>query len=71
MSSSMLITQKGQVTIPQEIRERFGFLPYTEIEFVVEKERVFLQRRHSPFTKIRGIAKGKFTTEEIMKLTRS
>jgi AbrB family looped-hinge helix DNA binding protein len=27
------VTTKGQVTIPQEIRERFGFLPHTEVEF--------------------------------------
>ena len=32
----MRITTKGQVTIPQDIRERFGLLPHTEVEFVVE-----------------------------------
>ncbi|MGA8810637.1 MAG: AbrB/MazE/SpoVT family DNA-binding domain-containing protein [Thermoanaerobaculia bacterium] len=26
----MRITSKGQVTIPQEVRERFGLLPDTE-----------------------------------------
>ena len=26
----MRITQKGQVTIPQEIREKLGLLPYAE-----------------------------------------
>lgn len=30
----MKITSKGQVTIPQDIRERFGLLPNTEVEFV-------------------------------------
>lgn len=29
----MRITTKGQVTIPQEIRERLGLLPHTEVEF--------------------------------------
>ena len=29
----MRITSKGQVTIPAEIRERAGLLPYTEVEF--------------------------------------
>jgi len=29
----MQITSKGQVTIPQEIRERLGLLPHTEVEF--------------------------------------
>jgi AbrB family looped-hinge helix DNA binding protein len=29
----MQITSKGQVTIPQEIRNRLGLLPNTEVEF--------------------------------------
>jgi AbrB family looped-hinge helix DNA binding protein len=33
----MRITSKGQVTIPQEIRERLGLLPNTEVEFAVER----------------------------------
>lgn len=35
----MRVTSKGQVTIPVGIRERFGFLPDTEVEFVVEGAR--------------------------------
>jgi len=34
----MRITSKGQVTIPQDIRERAGFLPGTEVDFVVEPD---------------------------------
>ena len=30
----MTITVKGQVTIPQAMRERFGLLPGTEVDFV-------------------------------------
>ncbi|MGD9905229.1 MAG: AbrB/MazE/SpoVT family DNA-binding domain-containing protein [Vicinamibacterales bacterium] len=33
----MRITSKGQVTIPQDIRERLGLLPDTEVEFAVER----------------------------------
>ena len=68
----MQITQKGQVTIPQEIREQFGFLPHTEVEFVIEKNTVILRKKQhgTPFRKLRGIVKGKFTTDEIMALTR-
>jgi AbrB family looped-hinge helix DNA binding protein len=29
----MQITSKGQVTIPQEIRNRLGLLPHTQVEF--------------------------------------
>ena len=31
----MRITSKGQVTIPQEIREQCGLLPQTQVRFVV------------------------------------
>ena len=35
----MRITSKGRVTIPQDIRERLGLLPNTEVEFAVERVR--------------------------------
>ncbi|HEX3068139.1 MAG TPA: AbrB/MazE/SpoVT family DNA-binding domain-containing protein [Thermoanaerobaculia bacterium] len=36
----MRINSKGQVTIPQKIRERFGLLPNTEVEFVASRHSV-------------------------------
>ena len=33
----MRITTKGQVTIPQGIREKLGLHPHTEVEFTVER----------------------------------
>lgn len=33
----MHITTKGQVTIPQDIREQLGLLPNTEVEFTIER----------------------------------
>ena len=38
----MRITSKGQVTIPQAIRERAGLLPNTEVEFLVDGDVVLL-----------------------------
>ena len=32
----MRITAKGQVTIPQEVRERAGLMPGTDVEFELE-----------------------------------
>lgn len=32
----MRITSKGQVTIPQEVRERAGLMPGTDVEFEIE-----------------------------------
>ncbi len=73
----MNITQKGQVTIPQEVRERHGFLPNTGVEFHEEDGRVYLVkaespevRESSPFDFVRGKADTSLSTEEIMSLTR-
>ena len=43
----MRVTSKGQVTIPIEIRERCGIGPHTEVQFVVENGRVFLEPKTS------------------------
>jgi AbrB family looped-hinge helix DNA binding protein len=40
----MKITAKGQVTIPQEIRERLGLLPHTEVDFEVRDDVVVLKK---------------------------
>ncbi|MCF8080817.1 MAG: AbrB/MazE/SpoVT family DNA-binding domain-containing protein [Desulfobacterales bacterium] len=36
----MRVTTKGQVTIPQHIREKFGITPDSEVDFVEEKGRI-------------------------------
>ena len=72
----MRVTTKGQVTIPQHIREKLGIVPATDIEFVEEKDRVYIVKKEGPgnrntkFRKLRGIATIKMTTDEIMALTR-
>ena len=73
----MRVTTKGQVTIPQHIREKLGITPATEVDFIEEKGRVFLvkQKRGKAttrkFAKLRGVATVKMTTDEIMALTRA
>ena len=37
----MRITTKGQITIPQEIREKMGFFPETEVEFEISGKKYF------------------------------
>lgn len=36
----MRITSKGQVTIPQQVREAAGFMPGTDVEFLLDGEGV-------------------------------
>lgn len=46
-TTAMQVSERGQVTIPLHIREQFGLLPHTEIEFVVERDRVTLRKKAS------------------------
>ncbi len=74
----MKITTKGQVTIPQEMREEFGLLPNTEVEFVRDgRGGVRLQK--SPKAGARGAAliaamrgkwRSRLTTDQVMRQTR-
>lgn len=73
----MHITSKGQVTIPLEVRHAAGLLPNTEVEFVMEKGRVYLKkvigkstRGRQLIERLRGTATVRMTTDEIMALTR-
>jgi antitoxin PrlF len=74
----MRITSKGQVTIPQEIRERFGFLPETQVEFVVKGGAVILRkppgraggRGAELVRRMRGRGTVRMSTSEILALTR-
>ena len=72
----MRVTTKGQVTIPQEIREKLGITPAVEVDFIEENDRIYLVKRKGgpqktyKFRKLRGIANVKMTTDEIMALTR-
>jgi AbrB family looped-hinge helix DNA binding protein len=73
------ITSKGQVTIPQEIREQFGLLPDTEVEFVVKRNALQLvkatksarpTRGEAIVRRLRGTATVRMSTDQILALTR-
>lgn len=72
----MRVTTKGQITIPQNIREKLGITPATEVDFIEENDRVYLVKKKGAmikkrkFRQLRGIATVKMTTDEIMALTR-
>ena len=79
----MRITVKGQVTIPQAIRERYGLLPGTEVRFVEDGGVVRIERADQPPGRGRAIVDAmraaarrrgmpeRLSTDEIMALTRS
>jgi AbrB family looped-hinge helix DNA binding protein len=71
------ITSKGQVTIPQELRERLGLLPHTEVEFeraedgvVLRKARGSRRRGAGVVAHLKGRGTTRMTTDEILALTR-
>ncbi len=72
----MRVTVKGQVTIPQKLREKYNISANSEVDFVEEKGRIYLvkvknsQRTRKTFRRLRGISSVKMTTEDILKLTR-
>lgn len=75
----MKITSKGQVTIPKGIRDEFGLLPGTEVEFFEADGEIRVRKvpgGHNRGKEIvehlrnAGGGKYKMSTEEIMRLTR-
>ena len=76
----MRITTKGQVTIPQDVRERAGLMPGTDVEFEIEAGVVRLvkakhvsgrQTRGQKLVEgLRGRGDFKMSTDEIVALMR-
>jgi AbrB family looped-hinge helix DNA binding protein len=71
----MRVTSKGRVTIPKEIRDRVGFLPGTQVEFVWNRKAVYLikadaSRGEKLVLRMRGAADLGMTTDEVMAMTR-
>lgn len=76
----MRITSKGQVTIPQAIREAAGLLPDTDVDFILDDDGVRIVRAASSRRPDRGRraidrlrrqrGRVSMSTDEIMALTR-
>lgn len=73
----MRITEKGQVTIPVEVRRRLGLSPGDEVEFVLDgngarvvRAAIVPSRGQRLVERLRGKAETTMSTDEIMALTR-
>jgi antitoxin PrlF len=73
----MRVTEKGQVTIPKELRDALGIGAGTEVKFeraddtiVVRKVEGGSNRGRELVTRLRGRGDVRLSTEEIMALTR-
>jgi AbrB family looped-hinge helix DNA binding protein len=77
---AMRITAKGQVTIPQDIRESAGLMPGTDVEFKIEAGVVRLvkatdgagrrTRGQKLVESLRARGEFKMTTDEVVALMR-
>jgi antitoxin PrlF len=70
----MRVTQKGQVTIPLEVRRALGIRPGSDVEFEVDEQgaRLVIDRDHAAreVAQMRGAGDVELSTDEILALTR-
>lgn len=73
----MRVTDKGQITIPIEIRQRLGLHPGAVVEVSVEGDVVCVRKAAGPsgrgallIARMRGAGDVGLTTDEIMAMTR-
>ena len=71
----MRVTSKGQVTIPQAVRQRLGITPGSEVDFQLDDRgarliRVSAGEGKELARRLRARATVAMSTEEIMALTR-
>jgi AbrB family looped-hinge helix DNA binding protein len=72
----MKVTTEGQVTIPVRVREYLRISPHSEVDFRIADDQVVLvkstpsEQTKNRFQKMRGVLKGKMTTDQWMQDTR-
>lgn len=70
----MRVTQKGQVTIPLDVRRALGIQPGSDVVFQLDEEGARLivdpDRAAAEVARIRGAGDVDLTTDEILALTR-
>lgn len=74
----MRVTEKGQVTIPKELRDALGIGAGTEVEFERRRNTIVVRKAAEATTRgtrlverMRGRGDVDMTTDEIMALTRA
>jgi len=74
----MRVTEKGQVTIPKDLRDALGIGAGTEVEFERRKDAIVVRKAKTPTgrgtrlaERLRGRGDVEMTTDEIMALTRT
>jgi AbrB family looped-hinge helix DNA binding protein len=69
----MKIGERGQITIPKNIREKYGLMPFIEVELVPEEDGVLIKKKSlhsSPVEKVYGILKKSARTDNYIEAVR-
>ena len=69
----MKIGERGQITIPKDLRERYGLFPSIEVEFIPEDGGVMIQKKTkhaSPVKQVYGILGKKEKTDDYIEAIR-
>jgi AbrB family looped-hinge helix DNA binding protein len=69
----MKIGERGQVTIPKNIREKYGLLPQIEVDFVPQEKGVLIRKKTkhvSPVDQVFGILKKNAQTDPFIESIR-
>lgn len=73
----MKISERGQITIPKKMRDQFGLFPDSEVIVEPSADGVLVRPVNSRREQVEqwlekavGAGNGKFTTDEIMAMTR-
>jgi AbrB family looped-hinge helix DNA binding protein len=57
---NMKVGERGQITIPLDLRKRFGLKPFSEVEVLEEKNQLVIRKKLKPcpLGKFSGVLKG-------------
>ena len=68
MTKRSVVSEKGQVTIPKQLRDRLGIRPGQALEFTEERGRLVATKAQAedPVTSVYGILRADRSTDEIV-----
>ena len=69
----MRISERGQVTIPKPLRDRFGMNPNVEVEITATENGLLIRKRTAakhPVDRIHGIVPGRGRTDDYVEAIR-
>lgn len=73
MKSESVISERGQVTLPKELRDHLGLAPGMRVSFVPSPQGILIRKASSqaaPFREVFGVIKDGVSTDDYLRRTR-